>query len=77
MSQLYVLDHNFPALAVLVTWPPELQMIPLVGYDAALTDADDWELLEALHTRGDATGLVTIDGRMLNQPFAGWCILGQ
>jgi len=52
-------------------------MIPLVGYDAALTDADDWELLEALHTRGDATGLVTIDGRMLNQPFAGWCILGQ
>jgi hypothetical protein len=40
----------------------------LTGYDAALTRLDDWQLLEELDGRGDVTGLITIDGRMLNQP---------
>lgn len=48
--------------------PPDLRMIGLTQYGADLPRLDDWELLEELHRRGDATGLVTIDGRMLNQP---------
>jgi hypothetical protein len=68
VPHLYVLDHNFPPLAVAVKWPPELVMVALTAYDPALADVDDWELLEELRARGDATGLVTIDGQMLNQP---------
>jgi hypothetical protein len=68
MPHLYVLDHNFPPLAVEVKWPPDLQLVPLTRFGANLANLDDWELLEELHRRGDASGLVTIDGRMLNQP---------
>jgi len=68
VPKIYVLDHNFPPLAVQVRWPPELQMVALSQYDARLPEVDDWKLLEELDQRGDVTGLVTIDGRMLNQP---------
>lgn len=43
-------------------------MMALTGYDAALAEFEDWQLLEELNSRGDVTGLITIDGRMLNQP---------
>jgi len=43
-------------------------MIALSRYDPELPKLDDWRLLEELDRRGNVTGLVTIDGRMLNQP---------
>lgn len=68
MPAHYVLDHNFPALAVDVNWPPALQLVTLRQYDPQLTNVDDWRLIEELSARGDVAGLVTIDGRMLNLP---------
>ncbi|MHB8575895.1 MAG: hypothetical protein ACYDCQ_11265 [Dehalococcoidia bacterium] len=68
MPQLYVLDHNFPPLAVDVRWPPDVRMVSLQRFDARLTEVDDWVLLEELQQHAEVTGLITIDGRMLNQP---------
>ncbi len=68
MPQISVLGRNFPPLALSVKCPPDLYMITLSQYDPELSKFGDWPLLEALDRRANVTELITIDGRMLNQP---------
>jgi hypothetical protein len=64
---LYVLDQNFPALAVSATWPPGLVVRALASVDAQLiADTDDWEVLMELDARGDVAAFVTNDARILD-----------
>jgi len=62
----FVLDHNFPPLPD-VTWPDSIKFSRLIDVDARLIrDYDDWQVLLALHQRGDVDAFVTQDAAMLS-----------
>ena len=48
---------------------PNVELVPLMKIDEALTDVDDWELFLALHRHRDHwDGLVTNDDKLLSLP---------
>jgi hypothetical protein len=58
----FALDQNFPApvLAAFAVMLPNVDLVPLIKIDDALTDVDDWELFVALHRHAEHwDGLVT------------------
>jgi hypothetical protein len=65
----FVLDHNFPWLAVRgLQWPPILRITPLVDVDRRLVaNHDDWQVLIRLAQRGDVDGFITNDAGMLEE----------
>ena len=64
-----VLDQNFPLQATGLPWPQGLAVSPLTAIDPDLThDHDDWEVLRALHRRGDVEGFITNDAGILLLP---------
>ena len=65
----FVLDQNFPDLALRIPWPPQIQISALRQVEPELTrDHEDWEILIALSKRGDIDGFITNDAKMLDQP---------
>ncbi len=65
----FVLDQNFPIQATGLPWPQGLDVCPLTAIDPALTrNHDDWEVLRALHRRGDVDGFITNDEDILHLP---------
>jgi hypothetical protein len=66
MPVRFVLDQNFPFQATPLDWPDILELVDLAAVDATLTAGyEDWEVLAALHRRGDVQGFVTNDAKML------------
>jgi hypothetical protein len=64
-----VLDHNYPAECLEVPWPSSVRLSRLRDIDARLTrDFEDWQVLLALHQRGDVDAFVTQDAAMLSLP---------
>lgn len=66
----FVLDQNFPLYVTGFQWTrPDLRISRLSEIDPELTrDHDDWEVLVALHERGDIDGFISNDAKMLNLP---------
>ncbi len=65
----FVLDQNFPIQATGLPWPQGLDVCPLTAIDPALArNHDDWEVLRALHRRGDVDGFITNDADILHLP---------
>jgi hypothetical protein len=69
VSLHFVLDHNFPWLAVRgIQWPPILRITPLVDVDRQLVaNHDDWQVIVRLAERGDVDGFITNDAGILEQ----------
>ena len=70
MPPLFALDQNFPQPLVQAVQPylADVELVPIRSIDVRLTDAEDWEILVALHHHVRAwDGLVTTDSSMLNQ----------
>jgi len=64
-----VLDHNYPAGCLEVPWPSSVRLSRLRHLDARLTrDFEDWQVILALHQRGDVDAFVTQDAAMLSLP---------
>lgn len=65
----FVLDHNFPAFALEIRWPPSLILEPLKHYDSRLIrDHADWQVITEISRRDDVDGYISNDAKMLNLP---------
>lgn len=63
----FVLDQNFPFQATGLPWPPGIVVSALKAIDPELTrDHDDWEIFQALQSRGDVNGFITNDASLLH-----------
>lgn len=69
MVSHFVLDQNFPWHVVRFDWPPALRLTPLRQLDSRLIAGyEDWQVLLALHQRGDVQGFITNDAGILELP---------
>jgi hypothetical protein len=65
----FVLDENFPWFVAGFKWPPSVRVSRLRDVDPTLLGpSDDWQILLALHRRGDVDGFITNDAKMLLLP---------
>jgi len=64
---VYVLDQNFPVLAVSAPWPQGIAVERLSSIDPSLVaDTEDWEILLELAFRRDVAAFLTNDARILD-----------
>ncbi len=65
----FVLDQNLPFQATGLPWPRDIELSALMAIDPDLThEHEDWEVLRALHRRGDVDGFITNDAGILLLP---------